>query len=262
MSCYEKALKQREELIKQGKIEDVKCILSYGGGVNSSALLFYILKKKYKIDLVIFSDTGEEEDTTYDAVKRLEKICEEKNIEFVTVQSKFGGLYDYYFKKKAVPSIMRRDCTSKFKIAPIRQYIRKRYGKQINFLMYIGIAFDEQKRVTTSDVKYMTYVYPFVDDKVSREENYNILKRNNFVALKSGCKGCPFLKKKQWITMFKENRKEFNRWKLLEENNSAYPRVLLNGSYSLKLIEKNWKNQSVLNQFFDDEITCNGGCFL
>jgi len=262
MSCYEKALKQREELIKLGKIDSVKCILSYGGGVNSSALFFYLLEKNYKIDLVIFSDTGEEEDSTYKAVEDMKIICKDNNIEFVVVRSKFGGLYDYYYSKKAVPSIMRRDCTSKFKISPIRQYIRKRFGKKTNFLMYIGIASDERKRVTSSDVKYMTYIYPFVDDNITRKGNFDILEKNNFVAVKSGCKGCPFIKKVDWVNMFKSNRKEFDRWLRLEQNNSAYPKVLLNGSYKLELIKTAWKNQSVLSQFEDNEIVCNGGCFL
>jgi len=262
MSCYDKALEQKKILIEKGLLENNISILSYGGGVNSSALLFYIFEKNIHLDLVIFSDTGEELDETYKSVEDMKIVCKNNNIPFVTVKSHFGSLYDYYFKRKAVPEMMRRGCTSKFKISPIRKYLRETFGKQVHFFMYIGIASDEAKRVTVSDVKYMTYVYPFVDDNISRKDNINILKKNNFVASKSGCKGCPFLKKKEWINMFNNNPKEFDRWLKLEENNRRFPEITLNGNFALRVIKENWKNQTTLDKFSDNELSCNGGCFL
>ena len=50
-------------------------------------------------------------------VNRMQKICKEKGLDFVVVKSKFGSLYNYYFNKKKVMSMMMRDCTSKFKVA-------------------------------------------------------------------------------------------------------------------------------------------------
>ena len=95
--------------------------------------------------------------------------------------------------------IMRRGCTSKFKISPIRKYIRERYGKNETFVMYIGIAWEEATRMRTSDVKYMVYSYPFCDDKITRLGNYKILKKYNFIAKKSGCKGCMFTKSYNFV---------------------------------------------------------------
>jgi len=242
----------------------MKHILSYGGGVNSSALFFYILDKKLPLDLVVFADTGEELPQTYEAVKEMEKICKNKNIEFATVQSEKGNLYEYYFNKKAVMSMLRRDCTSKFKVSPIRKHIRKRYGKKETFKMYIGIAWDEATRVRDSDVKYIENIYPFVDDKITRDGNYEILKSRSFKAFKSGCIGCMYNKKKEWVKMIIDNPKEFERHLKLDENNSGFPKVLLAGNYKLRDLYNSYKNQETLTKYEETEPSCDvqGSCFL
>ena len=65
--------------------------------------------------------------------------------------------------------------------------------------------------------------------------------------------------------MLQENPEEFERHLKLEENGSAFPRVLLNGSYSLRSLKEKYINQSNLNTFDESAPTCNninGGCFL
>lgn len=237
-------------------------ILSYGGGVNSSALFFYLLEKKRPIDLVIFADTGEETDFTYDAVKRLKVECEKNNIEFVTATA--GNLYDYYRKKNKVMSVMKRDCTGKFKVAPIRRYIRKRYGKKQQFKMYIGIAWDEYHRIRSSDVKYIENLYPFVEDRITRRGNDEILKRYNFAARKSGCKGCIYTKRKEWFRMALHDPVEFERHLKLDMENSRYPEVTLNPNFKLEDVKKAAKGQLTLSEYEDIEPSCDvsGSCFL
>ena len=65
----------------------MKYVLSYGGGVNSSALFFYITEKKMPLDIVIFADTGEESKETYDAVERMKVICKKQNIPLIPWKS-------------------------------------------------------------------------------------------------------------------------------------------------------------------------------
>jgi hypothetical protein len=255
-----------------------KYVLSYGGGVNSSALYFYIVHiKKLPLDLVIFANTGEESEETMDTVRRMKLQCEKDGIEFMEVQSNYGRLVDYYRNKQAIPSMFRRDCTSKFKISPIRQNYRlymKRYAdkkKDIKLIQYIGIAWDEASRMTKSDVNYIEYSYPFCDDRINRKGNEEILDQFNFKASKSGCNGCFFQSKQKWVELYKNNPKEFQRWKEMEENNRHYHRdskpLFLNGAYSLKDIEK-MVNQKTLENWVkdnDEDLNCknlHGGCFL
>ena len=239
----------------------MKCILSYGGGVNSSALLFHLLDQNIYLDLVIFSDTGEESAETYDAVKRMKLICETHLIKFATVRSSKGRLVDYYFENKAVPSIMRRDCTSKFKISPIRQYLRRVFGKKETFIQYIGIAYDEMHRAVCSDVKYIENVYPFISSRITRQGCFDILKLHSFVASKSGCVGCPFMSKLGFHKLKLSDPLNFKRWMVMEENGSRFPELTLNPRFKMRDV---W-DQTYLFDPEDDDFTegCSSAhCFI
>jgi hypothetical protein len=182
-------------------------------------------------------------------------------------------MVDYYTKNKAIPSIMKRDCTSKFKIAPIRKAFDKLgLKKKFHIIQYIGIAYDEMHRMTTSDVKYISLDYPFCTDKITRQGNIDILNKFNFNASKSGCLGCMFQSKDSWRKFVLENPEDFRRWKYMEENNIHYNRrsnqLYLNGTYSLAQIENFVKYQKTLDKWVktnDEDLVCpntRGGCFL
>lgn len=220
-----------------------------------------MIDNNMKIDLVIHADTGEEQETTHKTLKQLKLICDKHKIEFVIVKSHYGNLYDYYFGKKKLMSFMKRDCTSKFKISPIRQYIRKHYGKKEKFEMYIGMTIEEYSRVRSSDVKYMVYKYPLVDNKVTRDDCLRLLKKYNISASKSACKGCIFTKKYEWRNMLKSNPKEFERHLRLEKNCNKYPKITINPNYRLIDIKEDWGNQETL---IDIKPNCEieASCFL
>lgn len=241
----------------------VKSVLSFGAGLNSSALLVWLVENKRPLDLVIFADTGNEFDFTYNSVNYYQSYCKEKGIEFVSVKSNLADcLYSYCEKKKIIPSRLKRDCTSKFKISPIRKYLRERFGKKENFIMYIGIASDEFQRVRQSDVKYIENRYPFVDiESTNRKGCIELLKKHNlFVPEKSGCWFCPFTKKANWIMLLKKYPSLFDKAIFLEENGSRFPEFLFN-TIPLRKLKESENNQSKLTNY---EHTCDvsGSCFL
>jgi len=240
----------------------MKYILSYGGGVNSSALFFYLLNVGAPLDAVVFADTQEETERTYDAVRRMEEICKQRGIMFATVSA--GSLYDYYEKKRCVMSVQKRDCTTKFKVAPIRKFLRQKYGKKETFTMNIGITYDEATRMKDSNVKYITNSYPFCDARISRRGNLDILREEGFTAVKSGCKGCIYTKKVEWLKMAIENPKEFKRHLHLDMNNRGYPKVTLSPNYPLEDIARAAKGQQSLSSYANVEPSCDaaGWCFL
>ena len=95
-----------------------------------------------------------------------------------------------------------RDCTGKFKISPIKRYLRKKYGKKETFLSDIFIDYGEFHRMKTSDVKYQTLNYPLVMDKIDRDQCVKIIKDAGYpIPMKSGCFMCPFSKKADWIDL-------------------------------------------------------------
>lgn len=238
----------------------MKYVLSYGGGLNSTALLVYLIKNNYPLDLVIFADTGSEFEHTYKTVQIYKEYCLNKQIPFEIVKSDKGIIYDYYYNRKITPSRMKRDCTTKFKIMPIRQYIRSKYPKnKEKFVFYIGIDYDESHRMRDSDVSYITNQYPLVDNKIGREDCKLLLEQEKLhVPEKSGCYFCPFTKKDGWINL-KLNRPElFNKSIILEQNNKRYPEpVSLLSSKPLINLTKN----TTLDEF---TASCDviGSCFL
>ena len=239
-------------------------ILSFGGGVNSTALFFYLLKHQFPIDEIIFADTGSELPETYAIVEKFKKVCEEKRILFTIVKSKLSNsLYEYYYDKKALPSRQKRDCTGKFKVSVIKNYLRAKYGKDKKFSQYIGIAAEESHRMKGSNVSYINLVYPLVFAQINREDCIRMCRENGFSeVVKSGCYCCPFTRKEGWKELFKNHPELFEKAIMLEENCNNKKVTL--ASIPLREIKRKLvlpKEQLLLDDF---ERTCDvaGSCFL
>lgn len=237
----------------------MKYVLSYGGGLNSTAMYFYIKEKGLPLDLVLFADTGEELPRTYETVRQMKKLVSE---EFVTVQSKLGTLYDYYWRVKKLPSFMKRDCTHKFKIRPMRKYLRNRFGKKERFGMYIGITYDEATRIHMSDVKYADNLYTFVDDKITRAQNVEMAQEHGIHPEKSGCIGCIYNPKGAWLNLLKNNIDEYRRWERLDKNNDRYPGISLMKGMTMESFRVADEEQVEMD-FVEGIPQCEvyGGCF-
>ena len=139
-------------------------LLSFGGGINSTALLLEWVEQGKPLDLVIFADTGSEMPETYEFIdKYVIPFCKKHKIHFetvyYTVSNKVAGvkkghwvegervsIYDYYEYQKAVPSMIKRSCTDKFKISPIEKYIKQKWGDKNLPLRLIGIDAGESHR--------------------------------------------------------------------------------------------------------------------
>ena len=66
-------------------------LLSYGGGINSTALLLEWVKQGKQLDLVIFADTGSEMPETYNFIEKYVKpFCKKNKILFETVFEKLN----------------------------------------------------------------------------------------------------------------------------------------------------------------------------
>ena len=64
--------------------------LSFGAGVQTTAMLIMLAQGKIHADAVIFADTGAEHPETYDYIERYDKpLCEKMGIPFLTVRRSF-----------------------------------------------------------------------------------------------------------------------------------------------------------------------------
>ena len=211
-------------------------IASFGCGVDSVAGLLLAQEQDIKYDEIIFADTSDERPETYDYLKYFE---EKSKFKITKVKSHLGKIYDYYFNKKVQPTKFRRDCTGKFKISPIRKYLRKKYGKKEIFEMNIYIDYSEFHRMRTSDVKYITNKYPLVEQKLDRESlKQYIISKGYDLPIKSGCYFCPFTTKKGWIDLRNKHNGLFQKSIQMEKNSTTKTKlVMLKGKESQTLME-------------------------
>ena len=199
----------------------MKRIASFGCGVDSVAGL--LLNSNY--DEIIFADTLDELPQTYEFMTYFEG---KSGLKITKVKSKHGSLYDYFFKGNSQSSKYRHWCSDKFKIQPIRKYLRKKYGKKETFEMNIFIDYSEFHRMRKSDVKYIKNKYPLVERKLNRHHLKEIIKSKGYlVPQKSGCFHCCFTTKKGWTNLRNKEPELWEKVRLLEKN-SATKEPLIN----------------------------------
>lgn len=221
-------------------------ILSLGAGVQSSALAVMAANGEVqqedgtalKLDHAIFADTQAEPKSVYDWLDKLiEYIKGSKNpfpVHIVTNgsldnaetqirTSKGGRLYI----KSAIPSfilspegktgLMRRVCTSDYKVIPIQRKTRELVGVRRNGLgivkakLWLGISTDEASRMKPSRVDYLENIYPLIDMGLSRDDCLAYVEAKLAKPPRSACYFCPFHSTSEWKRMKTEEPQEFDR---------------------------------------------------
>ena len=237
-------MKPLTEIRKEEQIN----IVSFGAGQNSTAMIILMNKEGIRIDEILFAETDNEMPKTYEFLIEFKKWCSKNDLNFVSVKSKLGNLREYYMEKKVIPYRMFRHCTHKFKVVPIMNYIKEKYGIKQPINMYMGISYEEKKRcMKISGRKQINFIFPLVEKEIDREGCIKIIKEERLsVPVKSGCYFCPFQSKKEWIKLYQESPNLFKISKEFEENGRAYPKGNLMGNMTLKEFEIALKEQKEL----------------
>ena len=192
----------------------MKKYLSFGAGVNSTALLL-LLKDRGEDFETIFVNHGTDLPETYEYVEYLRS----KGFEITEIKPNFQGywnLYEYCKDHKFLPSIYLRWCTYRFKLLPIWKYVKK------PCIMYVGISYDERHRVIVKyrqrEAKGIIPKYPLVEMRLTRLDCIRIIKKHGLkVPIKSGCWICPFQSKKQLLWLYLNHRDLYEKLKELEK---------------------------------------------
>lgn len=176
-------------------------VLSYGGGVQSSAMLLMIQNNTLpKPDIVVHSDTGSEMPHTEKVIEWARLLCISLELPFATVMSNRGRLHEDYLAKQTIPMVRQRSCTFNFKVTPQRKFFRRIVGNgggKVLVECWLGITTDEKQRrisVHDADVKWTKSVYPLLDVKpTTRRECVSLIQNNTDISIaKSGCFCCPY----------------------------------------------------------------------
>lgn len=153
--------------------------IAFGAGQCSSVLPFIL----DDYDLIIFADIGWELPLTYEWVKIVQKTFPEK---FVWLKTNMPGDIKHH------PPI----CTKKFKVEPIRRYLRSLGVKKA--IKYLGMTSEEKGRMNENSIKWIKHEYPLVKFKMSRKDCQKYLLDNlGFVPPRSGCTICKYVSSQQ-----------------------------------------------------------------
>jgi hypothetical protein len=197
-------------------------VLSLGAGVNSTALLFWLLDHKEPLDEVIFADTKGERPETYETVKQIKDFCISQGIKF-TILSK-GSLEEHCLRTKTSPSYHNRWCSCRFKRDIIQKYVKPNSPVK----EYLGISYEEMHRMNFSNVKYVQTDYPLIRNYIDREGCKKIIQQHNFpMPIKSGCFFCPFQSEKQWYELYQKYPELYERAIKIEEGCKYFPKYTL-----------------------------------
>ena len=212
---------------------------SFGGGVQSTAMLVLQAQGRANYDVFLFSNVGDDSEHP-DTLKYINEIAmpyaAENKIKLIELRhirrdGKEETLYKnltrpgsrstgipIYLEGSGAPG--RRLCTSEFKIRRIAVWQRRHGATKNNpAVTGLGISWDEIHRMKLeSGIPTQVLEYPLIDLRLTRNDCIKIIKAEGLpVPPKSSCWFCPFHNKVQWHRLKVDHPDLFNKSVELEK---------------------------------------------
>ena len=200
-------------------------VLSFGAGVQSS----YVARASLLGDLppfdhVVFADTGDEPDDVMENVAWWSERFTREGVKVHVVglpRSISETIYDtldggtrgvpipvYIRNADGDRGILRRQCTSSWKVEQIKRVLREVAGVPHRHMhltdalveQTIGISWDEAVRMRDAPYPWVRNAYPLVDDRITRWECIRIMAGDDRFPdpPRSACYHCPFHSDAEW----------------------------------------------------------------
>ena len=206
-------------------------VVSFGGGVNSTAMLLELCDRKDRVDLILFADTGGEKPETYEFVSFFSNFLHSKGMpEIITVRDERRTLEEECLEAHTLPSIVvgARSCSDKYKIRPQSRFLAQwepairawESGEKITKL--VGFDAGEAHRVKNFDDKRFNVRYPLVEWNWGRDECLEKINGAGIVPPpKSSCFFCPEMREHEVIALRKAHPVLFDRAIAMERGNTS-----------------------------------------
>jgi hypothetical protein len=212
-------------------------IVSFGGGVNSTAMIIGMHQKKMPIDLIVFADTGGERPNTYAFIETFSNWLSENGLPRIAiVQKNYHGLpytlERFCLDNKKFPGVAYGigQCAVQFKMEPVELFCNNneqckaawKRGEKVG--RYVGYDAGEQRRINKNIDKYAVdkkyhHNFPLVEWGWARDECVAAIKSAGLpLPGKSSCFFCPNNKKDVIQNIWEENRDLFDRAIAIERN--------------------------------------------
>jgi hypothetical protein len=186
----------------------VATVISYGGGIQSTALVVLAMRERWPIDEIVHVDLVDAESpATREYVVRFREWLQREYRRDITVIER--DLYgDMLARPEFTPVpwhgkrerfMLSRQCTRQYKVQPLQRYLYDRYpGGRVGLML--GISVDEYHRMRDSSAARIEHVYPLVDRRLTRWQCREVIERAGLaVPWKSSCWFCPYRSvRSQW----------------------------------------------------------------
>lgn len=269
----------------------MKIISSFSGG-KTSAYMTIKLKEQYPDLIVLFANTGQENQETLDFVHKCDieynlgviwleaVVChgERKSTSFKIVDYKSASMKGEPFEdmilKFGIPNKSYPHCTRELKLRPIKSWLKEHQIK--DYKMAVGIRIDEEGRSAKDAIKENLF-YPFIEQKIDKIDVNDFWEDQSFNLeledYQGNCKWCWKKSTKKLLRIMQEKPEHFDFPERMETlyglagyNEDGTKRVFFRGHVSThKLKEmRSYIDESVLAQMtiFDEDVNscCSESC--
>lgn len=196
-------------------------VISLGAGVQSTTLLLLANHGELPggpVDYAIFADTGWEPKAVYEHLAWLEKVSEipilrvtngHLRSDALDATRRFAAMPLFVWNERGGEGQIRRQCTSEYKLTPIRRKLRELLGVGPRDRIapgtvesLLGISLDEVERMKPSREQWITIRWPLIEKRMTRHDCTLWLERHGYpIPPKSACIGCPFHGNAYWREM-------------------------------------------------------------
>lgn len=204
-------------------------VVSFGGGVNSTALLVGLEEREERPDFIVFADTGGEKPKTYQHVKRMQQWCKQVGFPEIAVVMEGNGLEDDCLARETLPgkAFGFGSCSERFKVRPQRRYIKEQGVTDAMWL--VGIHYGEKHRAERTLNQREDVRFPLIEWKWNQEDCVDAIRCAGLpIPVKSACFFCPSMRKAEVLQLAEEDPELMKR--ALEMEDAA----LANGLDTIK----------------------------
>jgi len=176
-------------------------VISYGGGIQSTALVVLAMRERWPIDEIVHVDLLDAESpATREYVAYVREWLRGVYGRDVTVieRNMYQDMLDnpgftpVPWHGRREKFMLKRQCTREYEVQPLQRYLYGRYPQERIGLM-LGISVDEYRRMRDSSAARIEHVYPLVDRRLTRWQCREIVERAGLaVPWKSSCWFCPY----------------------------------------------------------------------
>jgi hypothetical protein len=263
-------------------------VVSFGGGVQSTALLVLAAQAKIDYRVFLFANVGEDSENpeTLDYVNAYAKpFAERHGLELhELIKTRFGEretVYSRITQPKSrsigIPVRMsngapgRRQCTMDFKIRLVDRWLKQRGAKAEGATVGLGISLDEIDRMKPNmDKETMGWkqnAHPLIDLRLDRLACQRIIHEAGLpVPPKSSCYFCPFHSPRRWQEMRETQPVQF--FKAVELERLINRRREVRGFDAVyftrfaKPLDKVTTGEFTQAYLFEDEVCESGYCMI